>query len=44
MDEDPSNEAYLLSLLERYGTDEAEAMDTESVPRAGIGETSTSPG
>jgi ribonuclease HI len=27
MDEDPSNEAYVLSLLEGYGADEAEAMD-----------------
>jgi hypothetical protein len=35
MDEDPSNEAYLLSLLEGYGADEAEAMDTEPVPNAG---------
>jgi transposase InsO family protein len=35
MDEDPSNEAYVLSLLEGYGADEAEAMDTESVPNAG---------
>jgi hypothetical protein len=34
MDEDPSNEAFILSLLEGYGADEAEAMDTESVPRA----------
>jgi ribonuclease HI len=34
MDEVPSNEAFLLSLLEGYGTDEAEAMDTEPVPRA----------
>jgi transposase InsO family protein len=34
MDEDPSNEAFLLSLLEGYGADEAEAMDTEPVPRA----------
>jgi transposase InsO family protein len=32
MDEDPSNEAYVLSLLERYGADEAEAMETEPVP------------
>jgi transposase InsO family protein len=31
MDEDPSNEAYVLSLLEGYGADEAEAMDTEPV-------------
>jgi hypothetical protein len=29
MDDDPSNEAYVLSLLEGYGTDEAEAMDIE---------------
>jgi hypothetical protein len=31
MDEDPSNEAFVLSLLEGYGADEAEAMDTEPV-------------
>jgi hypothetical protein len=35
MDEDPSNEAYVLSLLEGYGADEAEAMDTEPAPNAG---------
>jgi ribonuclease HI len=35
MDEDPSNEAYVLSLLEGYGADEAEAMDTEPIPSAG---------
>jgi hypothetical protein len=35
MDEDPSNEAYVLSLLEGYGTDEDEAMDTEPVPSTG---------
>jgi hypothetical protein len=34
MDEDPSNEAFVLSLLEGYGTGEAEAMDTEPVPHA----------
>jgi hypothetical protein len=34
MDEDPSNEAFVLSLLEGYGTDKAEAMDTEPVPCA----------
>jgi ribonuclease HI len=34
MDEDPSNEAFILSLLEGYGADEAEAMDTEPVPHA----------
>jgi ribonuclease HI len=33
MDEDPSKEAFVLSLLEGYGTDEAEAIDTESVLR-----------
>jgi ribonuclease HI len=32
MDEDPSNEAFVLSLLEGYGTDEAEAMDVEPAP------------
>jgi hypothetical protein len=32
MDEDPSNEAFVPSLLEGYGVDEAEAMDTEPVP------------
>jgi probable phosphoglycerate mutase len=32
MDEDPSNEAYMLSLLEGYGTGEAEAMDVEPAP------------
>jgi hypothetical protein len=32
MDEDPSNEAYVLSLLEGYGAGEAEVMDIESAP------------
>jgi hypothetical protein len=32
MDEDPSNEVYVLSLLEGYGADEAEAMDIEPAP------------
>jgi hypothetical protein len=32
MDEDPSNEAYMLSLLEGYGAGEAEAMDVEPAP------------
>jgi hypothetical protein len=32
MDEDPSNEAYVLSLLEGYGADEAEVMDVEAAP------------
>jgi hypothetical protein len=32
MDEDPSNEAYVLSLIEGYGADEAEAMDVEPAP------------
>jgi hypothetical protein len=32
MDEDPSNEAYVLSLLEGYDADEAEAMDVEPAP------------
>jgi hypothetical protein len=34
MDEDPSNEAFVLSMLEGYGTDEAETMETESAPHA----------
>jgi hypothetical protein len=34
MDEDPSNEAFMLSLLEGYGMDEAEATETEPAPRA----------
>jgi hypothetical protein len=33
MDKDPSNEAFVLSLLEGYGIDEAEAMETEAPPR-----------
>jgi hypothetical protein len=32
MDEDPSNEAFVLSLLECYGADAAEAMETEPTP------------
>jgi hypothetical protein len=32
MDEDPSNEAYVLSLLEGYGSHEADAMDIEPIP------------
>jgi hypothetical protein len=32
MDEDPSNEAYVLSLLEGYDAGEAEAMDVEPAP------------
>jgi hypothetical protein len=32
MDEDPSNEAYVLSLLEGYGTHEADVMDIEPAP------------
>jgi hypothetical protein len=35
MDEDPSNKAYVLSLLEGYGAYEAEAMDTEPAPNEG---------
>jgi hypothetical protein len=34
MKDDPSNKVFVLSLLEGYGVDEAEAMDTEPVPRA----------
>jgi hypothetical protein len=32
MDEEPSNEAYVLSLLEGYGAGEAEVMDVEPAP------------
>jgi hypothetical protein len=32
MDEDPSNEAYVLSLLEGYGAGETKAMDVEPAP------------
>jgi ribonuclease HI len=32
MDEDPSNEAFVLSLLKGYDADKAEAMDTERAP------------
>jgi ribonuclease HI len=35
MDEDPSNEAYVLALLEGYRAYEAEAMETEPVPSTG---------
>jgi ribonuclease HI len=35
MDEDPSNEAYVLSLLKGYGGDEAEAMEIEPAPSEG---------
>jgi hypothetical protein len=36
MDEDPSNEAFVLSLLEGYGLEEAEAMETEAAPHGGL--------
>jgi hypothetical protein len=32
MDEDPSNKAFVLSLLECYGADEAEALETAPPP------------
>jgi hypothetical protein len=32
MDEDPSNEAYVLSLLEGYGAHEVDVMDIEPAP------------
>jgi ribonuclease HI len=32
MDEEPSNEVFMFSLLEGYGADEAEAMDVEPAP------------
>jgi ribonuclease HI len=43
MDEDPSNEAFVLSLLKGYGADEAEAMETEPTPARRIGGPNTSP-
>jgi ribonuclease HI len=43
MDEDPSNEAYVLSLLEGHGASEAEAMDVEPAPAGRTGATNTSP-
>jgi hypothetical protein len=36
MDEDPSNESFVLSLLEGYDVDEAEAMKTEPPPCRGL--------
>jgi hypothetical protein len=33
MDEDPSNEAFVLSLLEGYGADETQDMEIELAPR-----------
>jgi hypothetical protein len=44
MDEDPSNETFVLSLLEGYDVDEVEAMDTEPAPARRTGGPSTSPG
>jgi hypothetical protein len=47
MDKDPSNEAFVLSLIEGYGADEAEAMEMEpppSPPAWRIGRPSTLPG
>jgi hypothetical protein len=43
MDEDPSNEAFVLSLLEGYDVDEAKAMETEPAPTRRIGGPSSSP-
>jgi hypothetical protein len=44
MDEDPSNEAYVLSLLEGYGSHEADVMDIEPLLSKRTGVTNTSPG
>jgi hypothetical protein len=41
MDEDPSNEVFMLSLLDGYDADEAEAMDTEPAPTRRTGGSST---
>jgi hypothetical protein len=44
MDEDPSNEAFVLSLLEGYEADEAGAMDIETAPTRRTGGANTLPG
>jgi hypothetical protein len=44
MDEDPSNEVFMLYLLEGYGADEAKAMETEPTPRTKDWRANTSPG
>jgi hypothetical protein len=44
MDEDPSNKELVLSLLEGYGMNEAEAMETEPAPARRIGGPNTSLG
>jgi hypothetical protein len=44
MYEDPSNKAFVLTLIEGYDADEAEPLDTEPAPARRTGETSTSPG
>jgi hypothetical protein len=44
MDEDPSNEAFVLSLLEGYGADEAETWTQSQSPARRTDETNTSPG
>jgi hypothetical protein len=43
IDEDPLNEAFVLSLLEGYGLEEAEAMETEAAPTWRIGGPNTLP-
>jgi hypothetical protein len=44
MDEDPSNEAFVLSLLDGYDADEAKAMETEEAPHVEDCGPSASPG
>jgi hypothetical protein len=44
MDEDPSNEVFVLSLLEEYDADEVKAMEIEPPPARRTGGPSTSPG
>jgi ribonuclease HI len=44
MDEDPSNEAYVLSLLEGYGASEAESWTSSRPPAGWTGVRNTSPG
>jgi hypothetical protein len=43
MDEDPSNKAFILSLLEGYGANEAEVMYIETTPTRQTGEAGTLP-
>jgi hypothetical protein len=43
IDENPSNEAFVLSLLEGYAADEAEGMETKTAPTRYTSEARISP-